>query len=422
MKALVIGKGGREHATVRAFKLSPSIQQIHVVPGNDGMTFDTALCHSLPTDSFQTLWKLIKKISIDLVVIGPEAELESGLSDFLREKGVLVFGPGKEAAKLEASKIFAKDFMKRAQIPTARFEIVSSTKDTMEKCESFSPPYVLKANGLAAGKGVTLCTNKEDLMKTAKLYFEKKIFGYAGEKALIEEFQKGFELSAFILTQGESFEPLPFFQDYKKLLEGDHGPNTGGMGAVGPLSLPQDLKDNIQNDILIPTVKQIQKEKMFYRGVLYIGLMVTKEGPKVIEYNVRFGDPETQCLLPLLDGDWAEVMASVARGELPSLKWRSLFSACIVLAGEGYPEKSSSPIQIEGDPLFQTASSYFLHAGTKKENGKWVTHGGRILNALAIGSSLEDTLKKAYAQAEKVSWKGRQMRKDIGQALLETSR
>lgn len=418
MNILIIGKGAREHALARSLRCSSSVNEIHAIPGNDGISLETALCHPLPTH-FPAIKEFIKKTSIDLVIIGPEAELARGLSDNLRKEGLFVFGPSQKAAQLESSKIFAKDFMQRAQVPTSSFHVVSSTKEVMDKSQHFSPPYVLKANGLAAGKGVSLSANKEELKKMAKLYFEEKIFGQEGTKALLEEFQPGWELSCSLITQGDDFEVLPFVQDNKRLREGNKGPNTGGMGAVGPIPLDKTLEKHIYSDILVPTVNQLKKENLFYRGVLYVGLMITPLGPKVIEYNVRFGDPEAQTILPLLEGDWAQVFKQVAQGSLPSLQWKSLFSACVVLTSEHYPSSSSQEEKIEGNLFYQTPSSYFLHAGTKKKNEEsWITNGGRVLNAVAINSNLKDALTKAYSQAKKVTWKGLQMRKDIGQNIL----
>lgn len=417
LNILVIGKGAREHALVKNLSFSSSVKEIHAIYGNEGMKLEKALCHPLSTD-FSSIDDFIKKTSIDLVVIGPENELALGLADRLREKGLLVFGPSQKASQLESSKLFAKKFMQRAQVPTASFEKLFSKKEALEKSDLFSPPYVLKADGLAAGKGVTLCQNKGELEKASQLYFEDKIFGSAGTSALLEEFQSGWELSCSVLTQGEEFELLPFVQDNKRLLEGNKGPNTGGMGAVGPLELDKTLKERIQKKVLIPTLKQMKKEKLFYRGVLYVGLMITSDGPKVIEYNVRFGDPEAQALLPLLDGDWAYVFKEVAEGKLPRLKWKSLFSTCLVLASENYPSKPLKEEKIEGDLFYETPSSYFLHAGTKRQNGEWITQGGRVLNAVALNSTLKGAVEKAYLQASKVQWKGLQIRKDIGRSLI----
>lgn len=418
MKVLVIGAGGREHALVRALSHSPSVSQVHACPGSDGMKSD-ALCHDInPKESTEVI-SLAKKMAIDLVVIGPENYLAQGLADALRSEGFCVFGPSQNAAELESSKVFAKQFMEQAGVPTAKYQVVSSLAETQAALGSFEPPYVLKADGLAAGKGVFICQTEEELLTAARRLFEENILGNAGRKALLEEFKSGWELSFLVLTNGESFEALPLAQDHKRLLDGGQGPNTGGMGVVAPLHIDPSLKQTILDQIVAPSVRQLQAMGLLYRGVLYIGVMVTPEGPMVLEYNVRFGDPEAQVLLPLLSGDWGEVMEAVAKGNMPKLAWKPVHVACVVLASEGYPEVPKKGVRIEGDPLGQTASSYFLHAGTALDaSGNWVTQGGRVLNAIGVGSSLQEAVNQAYQQAALVSWPGVQMRQDIGHQAL----
>lgn len=420
MRVLVIGQGGREHAIIRGLKLSPAVTEIHAIPGGPGLRRD-AVCHNFSLSDSAALQRFARQTEISLVVVGPEAPLAEGIADVFRGLGIPVFGPNAYAAQLEASKVFAKEFMVRAGIPTARSFTVASVRETLEKAERFSPPYVLKADGLAAGKGVSINEDLAALKDSAEKLFERKIFGDAGAKALLEEFEPGWELSYLILTNGEEFEPLPFSQDHKRLMDGDKGPNTGGMGTVAPMKIDRELHERIDREIVRPCLKAIEADgRMIYRGVLFIGLMMTERGPKVIEFNVRFGDPETQVILPLLDGDWAEALLSVAQGEMPKLHWKPLNSACVVMAAEGYPDQPKKGVSITGDVFAETPSSYFLHAGTAHDAAlHWVTGGGRVLNAVGLGSSLDEALKNSYRQAARVSWPGMRMRKDIGQKALK---
>lgn len=418
MRYLVIGQGGREHAIVRALKYSHSVTEVHAVPGSEGISQE-AICHALDLNDSKAVEAFVKKYQFDCVVIGPENYLVSGLADVLRAQGVNVVGPSQIAAQLEGSKIFAKEFMNRAGVPTAASEVVDDVSGTLKAAQRFQPPYVLKADGLAAGKGVFVCATLAELKASAEFLFEKRGLGEAGRKALLEEFQDGYELSYLILTNGSEAQALPVSQDHKRLQDDDKGPNTGGMGVVGPLAIEPGLRAQVEESIVQPTLRHLQGGGLLYRGVLYIGLMITAKGPTVIEFNVRFGDPECQVIMPLLDGDWGEVFAKLARGELMPLRWKSLHMACVVLASPGYPEAVEKGVEIEGDIGFQTPSSYFLHAGTgRNAAGKWITNGGRVLNSVGMGSSLQEAVTKAYAQAKKVSWVGLRMRKDIGAKFL----
>jgi phosphoribosylamine--glycine ligase len=420
MRFLVLGQGGREHAIVRALKFSPSVTEVHASPGSEGISQE-ALCHSVDWSDTKAVEAFVNRYHFDCVVIGPENYLVAGVADVLRSLGVAVVGPSQIAAQLEGSKIFAKEFMVRAGVPTAAFAIVDDVAGTLQAAQKFAPPYVLKADGLAAGKGVYLCDSLPELKKAAEFLFEKQGLGQAGRKALLEEFQAGYEISYLILTNGAEAQALPLAQDHKRLENGDIGPNTGGMGVVGPLNVAPELRARVQSEIVEPVLRNLQGGGLLYRGVLYIGLMITAGGPKVIEFNVRFGDPECQVILPLLEGDWGEVFCKLARGELMPLTWKNLHLACIVLAAPGYPERPEKNVVIEGDLGAQGSSSYFLHAGTaRNERGEWVTAGGRVLNAIGYGSSLEEAIRLAYAQARQVKWKGLRMRGDIGAKLLES--
>ena len=413
MNVLIIGKGGREHALVCALSGSSQVEKIFALPGRPGF-HPQAVCISKDWLNKERLKQFTNERSINLVVIGPELELTEGWSDFFRSLGIPVFGPSQKAARLESSKVFAKKFMGSFDVSTSTFEEVSSVKEALFTLNRFSLPVVLKADGLAGGKGVFICQSKKELEAAAVALFDKKVFGLSGEKALVEPFQEGWELSVFILTNGHQYELLPLVRDYKKRYEGDQGPNTGGMGAIAPHFVSDELMQKIHQQILQPTVQGMKNSNLFYRGVLYIGLMVTKKGPLVLEYNVRFGDPEAQVLLPLLDGDWAEVFYQTATGNIPSLKWKNIFASCVVLVNEGYPGTVQKEIPIEGDIHFQSDTSYFLHSGTGKVNNQWVTDGGRVLNAIGIGKSKEESIKQAYEQCAHVHWSECAKRNDIG--------
>ena len=420
MKVLVIGQGGREHALVHALARSPSISEIHVLPGNEAMSRQ-AVRHSFSWKETEKVVQLCLRSDIQFVMIGPEEPLVAGLADQLRERGILVVGPSAQGARLEGSKVYSKNFVVEAGIPTARSEVVNSVETTMEAAKKMTPPYVLKADGLAAGKGVLICKTLEDLRSGAVDFFEKQILGTAGISALLEQFTKGWEMSFIVLTNGSDFEALPIAQDHKRLSDNDEGPNTGGMGTVAPLSISPELRNNIENKVVRPCLKHLQKNGILYRGILFFGLMIDGNEPSLIEINCRFGDPETQVMLPLIENDWGLVLKNLATGVLTPLKQRPLFSACVVMAAPGYPSNPQKGVQMLGDLFAETPSSYFDVAGAKKENAIWVTDGGRVLGAIGLGGSLEEALRNAYVQTEKVSWKGLLLRRDIGKKITKPS-
>lgn len=414
MRFLVVGQGGREHALVTALLQSPSVTEVRAVPGNEGIA-QSVRCHKYDLYDEAVLGAFHNEYPFDCVIIGPENELAAGLADKIRRMGIAVVGPGAIGAQLEASKIFAKDFMIRAGVPTAHAVGVGDVASTLTAAKKFRPPFVLKADGLAAGKGVVICANLEELRAAAQDLFENRTLGSAGNRAMLEKFESGYEISYLILTNGKEHVTLPLAQDHKRLQDGQRGPNTGGMGAIAPMSISSDLRGKIEEQIVGRTLKQLSNDKIDFRGVIFIGIMVTSEGPQVLEYNVRFGDPETQVILPLLDGDWGEVFWDLANGKVSLLKWRSQHYACVVLAAPGYPDRTEKGILIEGDPLRKTPKGYFLHAGTRRgPKGHWLTNGGRVLNAIGYGESREAAIEAAYAQAENVNWIGMQMRTDIG--------
>ena len=414
MKVLVVGSGCREHALIKALKEDPKTELVYTLPERASLKGLKSLPSSFLNHSEKLASHLLNE-GVELVLIGPEQPLVNGLADTLREHGIKVFGPSKEAARLEGSKIFAKKFMKELGIPTASYHIVSSVSEVLKSSENFFPPYVLKADGLAGGKGVFICETQSELEKKSRFLFEEKGLGTAGEKALLEDFQKGKELSVFVMTNGSSYQILPMAQDYKRLLEGSKGPNTGGMGAIAPVPVDEELLSFIEDRIIKPTLEGLRKKGLLYYGILYLGLMVHKKISKVLEYNVRWGDPEAQVLLPLLEGSWLDVFYQTALGQGVDLKWKQdQFSACVVLSSSNYPESPSIEAPIEGSLDFKTEKSYFIHSSLKKQDEKWFTKGGRILNAIGLGKNKEQALQRAYEQAQKISWPGMKYRKDIG--------
>ena len=413
MKVLVIGQGGREHAIVHALARSSSVSEIHVLPGNEAMSRQ-AICHSFSWKETEKVVQLCLRSDIQFVMIGPEEPLVAGLADQLRERGILVVGPSAQGARLEGSKIYSKNFVVEAGIPTAHFEIVNSVEGTLTAAKKMTPPYVLKADGLAAGKGVLICKTLETLRQGAVDFFEKQTLGPAGTSALLEQFTQGWEMSFIVLTNGSEFESLPIAQDHKRLMDNDEGPNTGGMGTVAPLAIPIELRNNIENKIVRPCLQHLQKNGILYRGIIFFGLMIDGNEPSLIEINCRFGDPETQVMLPLIENDWGLVLKSLATGNLVPLKQRPLFSACVVMASPGYPSSPQKGVTILGDLFAETPASYFDVAGARKENSIWVTDGGRVLGAIGLGGSLDEALRNAYAQTGKANWKGLLLRKDIG--------
>ncbi len=414
MNFLIIGTGGREHALARALSKSNQVSKIFAIPGSDGIS-EFAECQNISTQDHSAISNYCRANSIKCVVIGPEVPLAEGLSDHLREDTFLVFGPSQAAAQLESSKIISKEFMLRAKVPTARSWVVANVAEVEKAARETSAPYVLKADGLAAGKGVYICKTLADLRRAAHELFVDKLLGSAGDRALLEEFTPGYELSYLVLTNGRDYEALPLAQDHKRLRDADEGPNTGGMGTTAPMLVSADLDQKIHELVLDPTMREMQLQNLFYRGVLFVGLMITPQGPSVLEYNTRFGDPETQVILPLLDGDWGDVFLKVSEGILPKLKWhQNRFATCIVLAAENYPENPKKGVSIEG-LMNGDGNQYFLHAGTRKSStGAWLTNGGRVLNAIGIADSRASSRAMAYAFAKKIKSAGMQFRNDIG--------
>jgi len=426
MNILVIGSGGREHAIIWKLHQSPRVKTIFCVPGNAGIEQFATLVQLKPTD-IKGLLKFAKEKKIDLTVVGSEQPLVEGLVDAFEENGLKVFGPSKSAAQLEGSKVFSKDFMRRYHIPTARYRNFTSAEyDTAKKyISTIDPPMVLKADGLAAGKGVIICKSRQEALIALDEIVLQKTFGNAGNKIVIEEFLVGEEASIFVLTDGERFVTLSSAQDHKRILDGDLGKNTGGMGAYAPAPVvTEDIRQHVIRKVIYPTLNGMKQEGFPYRGCLYIGLMITADGIKVLEYNCRFGDPETQVVVPLIDGDLAEIFLSIAEHRLdPSkVKLHQATAVCVVMASQGYPDKYQSGKQIYGLENNKMEDGIMVfHAGTRKDAGVIVTSGGRVLGVTAIGfnGELNQTIRNAYNAVGKITFDGAYYRSDIGKKALK---
>lgn len=417
---LLIGGGGREHALADAISRAPSLGALHVShPANPGLA---ALGRhvDVPVDIKQIyrLEQYLDKYAIDLIVVGPEAPLAEGFADALTKPGRVVFGPVKAAARLEADKAWAKQLMRSASVPTAEARSFTSVDAARNYLSTRDEPQVIKASGLAAGKGVIVCSTQDESLAALDRVMVDRAFGDAGQRVVIEERLSGPEVSVFALVDGETIYVLETCQDYKRLRDGGDGPNTGGMGAFSPSPLVDDaLMSRIEQEILIPTIDALKREDIVYRGVLYAGLMLTHAGPKVIEFNVRFGDPECQVLMPRLESDAVQLMIATATGTLADteLSWRRGASCCVVLASEGYPDAPRTGVPITGVEDAESIEGVnVFHAGTKFERGTLLTAGGRVLNVAASGDTLEAARATAYEAASRITFPGRQMRQDIG--------
>ena len=415
MKVLVIGSGGREHAIAYALKKSPKVDEIHAIPGNPGIS-EIGTCHKGSVEDLDGILKFVEENNIDFTVIGPEVPLCMGLADLLESKGHKVFGPRKYAATLEGSKAFSKNFMIKHNIPTAAYKEVCSYEDSLEALKCFQYPVVIKADGLAAGKGVTICYNEEEAKDNLKSLLVDGALAGAGNKVVLEEFLTGFECSLLCFTDGETIVPMVFAKDHKQIYEGNKGPNTGGMGTVSPNPfMPLNIEEDLKNDILNPFMAGLKAENMDYRGVIFIGLMIEDNKAKVLEFNVRFGDPETQSILLRLNSDLFDIMYAVSTKELANvnIEWKDEHAACLVLASSGYPNKYEKGKVISGLKDVNEDIVVF-HAGTSFNGNEIVTNGGRVLNVCALGKTLEEALDKVYKAADKIEFAGKYYRKDIG--------
>jgi len=415
MRVLVIGSGGREHALAWKIAQSPLVKKVFCAPGNAG-TVNVAENIDIPSDNIDALLQFATVTGIGLTIVGPEQPLVKGLVDSFEESGLRVFGPSQRAAEIEGSKVFCKDLMKKYGIPTARYESFDSL-DQVKLFTKEDEPVVVKASGLAAGKGVILCSNAEEARSAVQSIMQEKAFGNAGDQVVVEEFLTGQEVSLLAFTDGKTVLPLDSAQDHKAAFDGDKGPNTGGMGAYSPaLVFTEELKQQVIDEIMIPTVRAMAKEGRYYRGILYAGLMLTESGPKVLEFNARFGDPETQPIMMRIKNDIVPIFEACIDGTLAkqSLQWRQEPTICVVMAAKGYPSSYEKGKEISGLNSDENRQVVVFHAGTKLENGKVLTNGGRVLGVTALGSDINQAIKNAYSAVDKIKWDGIHYRKDIG--------
>ena len=417
MKVLVVGGGGREHAIIKKLKENKEITEIFALPGNGGIAMD-ATCVSIGAKEIDKIVDFAKENKIDYAVVAPDDPLVLGAVDALEAIGVPCFGPRANAAIIEGSKVFSKNLMKKYGIPTAAYEVFDNANDALSYLETAPIPTVIKADGLALGKGVIIAMTREEAKAAIHSIMEDKIFGRSGNNVVIEEFLEGPEVSVLSFTDGKTVVPMVSSMDHKRAKDGDNGLNTGGMGTIAPNPYyTKSIADVCMEKIFIPTVRAMEKEGRTFKGCLYFGLMLTKDGPKVIEYNCRFGDPETQVVLPLLESDLLTVMKATTDGTLTSdmVKFSDKSACCVVMASKGYPEKYETGYEITL-PDAQDGDVYV--AGAKLENGKLLTSGGRVLGAVAVAETLSGAIDKAYSLTEKIKFDNSYLRKDIGKRAL----
>lgn len=417
MKILVIGGGGREHVLTWKIAQSPMVKKIFCAPGNPGIA-EIAECVDIDTKDIDGLYNFAKKQRIDLTVVGPEDPLVNGIVDKFTEGRLKIFGPNKRAAVIEGSKVFAKNLMRKHGIPTADFKVFEDLKQAKKHLTACEYPLVIKADGLAMGKGVFVCKTIEEADQHLDDLMKKKIFGQAGDKIAIEEFLSGEEVSILAVTDGKTIVSLSNAQDHKTVYDGDKGPNTGGMGAYSPVPLiTDDLQFFIEENILVPIIHAMKRENRPYKGVIYAGLMITAAGPKVLEFNARLGDPEAQAILTRMKSDIVPLLLSAATNNLENadIEWHDGVSLCVVMTSKGYPGKYEKGVPVSGlDTVKKLRDVHVFHAGTSLRNGTVVTSGGRVLGVTALGKDLQDAQKKVYGAIQKISFDGAHYRRDIG--------
>ena len=418
MKILVVGSGGREHAIVRKLKESPQVEAVLCAPGNGGISRDAA-CFPVNAMDKEGMLALAQEQQVDLVFVAPDDPLAAGMVDFLEASGIPCFGPNAAAAQIEASKVFSKDLMKKYGIPTAGYEVFADPAAALEDIKAQGPyPAVSTADGLALGTGVVIAQNEEEAKAALHSIMEDKIFGESGAHVVVEEFLTGPEVSVLAFTDGKAMCPMVSSMDHKRAYDGDKGPNTGGMGTISPNPFyTEAVAQQCMERIFLPTMAAMNAEGRPFKGCLYFGLMLTPDGPKVIEYNSRFGDPETQVVLPRLQTDFAQIVEAVAKERLSelSIQWSEQASACVVMASGGYPGSYPKGIEIHGlDANGQAEGVTVYHAGTKLEDGKFLTNGGRVLGVTAVGDDLDQAIAKAYEAATCISFQDMHLRTDIG--------
>ena len=422
MKVLVIGSGGREHALVWKISQSQMVSETFCAPGNAGIS-DLANLVDIKADDVDGLLNFAREKKIDLTIVGPELSLTLGIVDLFEGAGLKIFGPSKKAAELEGSKAFTKNLLKKYNIPSANYELFTSSRSAGEYLKNQKFPIVIKADGLAAGKGVIICDSLESAEHAAEEILDKKIFGSAGNKIVVEEFLEGEEVSVLAFSDGKNIIPLEPAQDHKAIYDGNRGPNTGGMGAFSPAPIVTDtLAEEILENILKPTVNAMAQEGRTYKGILYAGLMIIQGEPKVLEFNVRFGDPETQPILMRMESDIVPLFLAAIEGSLESqkIKWHKDASVCVVMASAGYPNSYPRGEEILGvDKLKNSSNTVVFHAGTKIIDSKLVTNGGRVLGVTSLGVNVSEAIKNSYRAVSKISWENVYYRRDIGKKVVE---
>lgn len=422
MKIMVIGSGGREHTLVWKISQSPLAEKIYAVPGNPGMAALAECVDGISITDNAALTAFAKEKGIDLVVVGPEVPLTNGVVDALEAAGIKAFGPSGMAAEIEGSKAFSKNLMKKYRIPTARYEIFNDASRARVYVRQMGAPIVVKADGLAAGKGVIVAKTVDEAIAAINDIMDDKAFGAAGSRVVIEEFMAGEEASMLCFTDGEIIVPMVSSQDHKCIYDGDKGPNTGGMGTYAPAPvITEELRAEVQEKILEPVIAAMKQEGRPYKGCLYAGLMITDKGPKVVEFNARFGDPETQVVLPLLKGDLVEIMLACAEGRLKDVpvEWEDGAAVCVVMASGGYPGSYEKGKEIKGLEAAEAGGNLVIHAGTALKDGKVVTSGGRVLGIVGKAADIKQAVDKAYEGVGKVSFEGMYFRHDIAHRALE---
>lgn len=411
MKVLVLGSGAREHAIASKFSQSEKVSEIIVAPGNAGIAKEFS-CITLP--SFEMISDFVESENIDLVFVGPEQPLSEGVVDYLESKGIKAIGPSKLASQIESSKAFAKDLMQKMSVPTADYAVFQDYAAAKEYLSEVKYPVVFKADGLAAGKGVVIVTDREMAERELKEFMLDEKFGKAGDTLVIEEFLVGWETSIFAFTDGTSFQTTLFSMDHKQLLAGDKGPNTGGMGAVAPIKMAEPYRKEIEDKVFTPILQGMQNLGCPFKGVLYCGLMITAEGPKVVEFNCRFGDPETQVVLPLLKSDFVDVCEAIVAGNMNEiqLEWEDKYAVNVVCASAGYPGSYPKGKEITISELGSASKIYF--AGVKEKSGKLLTNGGRVLGVTSLATSRDEAITTAYNEINSITFAGKTIRSDIG--------
>jgi phosphoribosylamine--glycine ligase len=416
MRVMVVGGGGREHALVWKIAQSPRVEEIFCTPGNAGIK-KIARCVDISAEDIKALADFAEKKSIDLTVVGPEAPLVEGIVDEFEARGLKAFGPNKAASQIEGSKVFAKNLMEKYNIPTAAFRVFDNSIDAINYIDKMDAPLVVKAEGLAAGKGVVVAKDKDTAVSAVKSIMEQRIFGKAGARVVIEEYLEGPEVTVLSFCDGKIAVPMVSSRDHKRVFDNDEGPNTGGMGAISPApAYSMELAEVVEKEIIQKTVEAMAAEGIPFKGVLYTGLMLTKNGPRVLEYNCRFGDPETQVVLPRLKTDLIDIMEACMDGNLEKMRieWKDEKAICVVLASGGYPGPYEKGKVIEGLSEAEAEGALVFHAGTAEKKGKIVTAGGRVLGVTALGETEDKARQEAYDAISKISFEDMHYRKDIG--------